>query len=133
MNKYSKIFQIFSQQSTNTVNREMIPNLLRQAGHTLLEKEAQMIVMKFKEENVTMEQFIALANELKFNAVNMEKIKAAFRLFDYDNVGYIDVRTLKVILQDEFDELEVEEIVRAMNPDDDGRINYTSVLKMLEA
>lgn len=134
MDKYNKIFQIFSQQPKNTVNREIVHNLLRQAGYTITDQQNQKLLTKFKEEDVTFEQFIEVAESLDTNIINDESIMAAFKLFDYDNVGFINVGTLKIILQEdgnELDELEIEEIIRLADPDRDGRIDYAAFMKMM--
>lgn len=131
---YTKIFQISSQQTTNTVKNEIIPNLLRQAGHTLTDEEGYKIIARFKDEDVSLEQFLEIADDMKKNVVNVEKIRAAFRLYDCDDIGFINVGTLKALLRDEcneLDDLEIEEIVRIANPDGDGRINYEALLKTL--
>lgn len=79
--------------------------------------------------DVTIEKFLDIEKEIK--TVNVGKIRAAFRLHDRDNMGYINVGMLKLILQsdpNELDDLEIEEIVSAMNPDGDGKINYEDFL-----
>ncbi len=132
--KYQKIFQLFSRQPGNTVNKELIPNLLRQAGYTITNEEADSIIASIIEDEVDIDKFIEIAESTKNIPVNVNMIRAAFHLYDREKTGYINVGLFKNLLQEEhdrLDDLEVDEIVRFMNPDSDGRINYEAWLKTI--
>lgn len=128
MSNYTEIFNFFAK-STNTVNIEIVPNLHRQAGHILTERDCREIIAYNKPE-VTYKEFLEIAESVK--KISKEKLRKAFLSFDTEKTGYVNVGVLKNILRDEMEDLEIEEVVGMMNPDCDGRINYEMFLGKID-
>ena len=55
-----------------------------------------------------------------------EELRQAFRVFDKDNNGHVDVNEIRNILQDldKLNEQEINEMLYICDSDQDGRINY---------
>lgn len=56
-----------------------------------------------------------------------EELRLAFRVFDKDSSGFVDVTEIKNILRghDKLSEREIDEIIYICDGDSDGRINYS--------
>ena len=56
------------------------------------------------------------------------QIKKAFLTIDQNNDGYITLKELRSCLQNHFEESELETILRAVDTDKNGAINYTEFI-----
>ena len=63
----------------------------------------------------------------KQQCMGPEEMDQAFRMFDKDGDGYIDARELRHLLTnlgEKLTDLEVDEMIREVDIDGDGKVNY---------
>ena len=78
--------------------------------------------------NIDFESFLNIVASREFDDEDHEgALKEAFRMFDRDGNGYIDAEELRICMINLGEKLsleEVEEMIREVDVDFDGRMNY---------
>ncbi|KAM0676319.1 Troponin C [Gurleya vavrai] len=134
MSNYKSIFTLFANTTTNTVKPQIIPNLLRQAGHVISDKDAKRIIANIHSDDISYDEFIEIAEESKIYEIGFEKARSAFLAFDPNQTGYVNTTLLKSILLENSEivsENEVEEMIKIMCKENTETFNYESFLKKM--
>ena len=85
--------------------------------------------------NLDFESFLNIVASREFDDEDHEgALKEAFRMFDRDGNGYIDAEELRICMINLGEKLtleEVEEMIREVDVDFDGRMNYEGIKLVL--
>ena len=85
--------------------------------------------------NIDFESFLNIVASREFDDEDHEgALKEAFRMFDRDGNGYIDAEELRICMINLGEKLsleEVEEMIKEVDVDFDGRMNYEGKLFLL--
>merc|ERR1719356_2105601 len=66
-------------------------------------------------------------------AMNDEHILATFRRFDTDNTGFITQEKLKCVLSSDFSEQDMQELIKAVDPENGDKISYERFVAYLRS
>lgn len=134
INRHEKIFDLFSQSQTKTVEVADLNKLLLLAGHTVTASEVEKIAASIRKERITLDEFLDICARLSKTDVVREELKKAFRVLDAEDTGYVSVQQLVKMLQEGENKLsagEIEELVDILEPDANGYVNYGAFIKSL--
>lgn len=134
INRHEKIFDLFSQSQTKTVEVADLNKLLLLAGHTVTASEVEKIASSICKERITLDEFLDICSKLSKTDVVREELKKAFRVLDSEDNGYVSVQQLVKMLQEGENKLstgEIEELVEILEPDANGYVNYGAFIKSL--
>jgi Ca2+-binding EF-hand superfamily protein len=77
-------------------------------------------------------EFIAAALEARGN-IEVEKVAEAFDRLDRDNTGYITEKDLRKILGTDYTHEKIQEFMKEVDVDNDGRISYNEFLLLFKS
>lgn len=68
------------------------------------------------------------------DALFEQKVKAAFKVFDKDGLGYVGTKEMKSILStigEPLSEEDLKELIKEADPNGEGTINYSEFIKIM--
>eukprot|EP00252_Welwitschia_mirabilis_P021501 TRINITY_DN5531_c0_g1_i2.p2 TRINITY_DN5531_c0_g1~~TRINITY_DN5531_c0_g1_i2.p2 ORF type:complete len:196 (+),score=62.35 TRINITY_DN5531_c0_g1_i2:2100-2687(+) len=110
---------------------------LQKLGSQLNEQEIQLLMESAdvdKNGRLDFGEFVAVSIHLQ-RMDNDEHLHKAFKFFDKNESGYIEVDELKEALSDDVSSIDIEvlnDIVREVDTDKDGRISYEEFVAMMK-
>lgn len=132
--RHEKIFDLFSQSQTKTVEIADLEKLLLMAGHTVISSEVKTIINSFDKDKITLDEFLKISKKLYRTDIMKDDLKRAFLVLDPEDTGYIPLQQLIDILKEGENKLtpsEVDELVEILEPDVNGKVNYGALIKGL--
>lgn len=131
------VFKMFDKDGSGKISSSEIGSLLYSLGREVTEEEIQKLLEecdKDKSGSVELNEFIAYMEPFyKFSNDKIEEIVSAFKFFDLDGNGYINMEEFKNILTKfggEFSLDEIESIFRQLDLNKDGRLDYAEFVDM---
>lgn len=135
---YKRAFDLFDPDRDGTITTLELGTVMRVIGQNPTEAELQDMVNEVDEDgNGTIEfnEFVKMMSSK--SAGNAKDVsREAFDVFDPEKKGYITGPGLKKVMMDLGEELndeEVEEMMRKVDLNGDGRIDFSEFLWMIEA
>lgn len=140
--KIAEVFFAFDHSAVNMVQAKDVGTILRIIGFTPTEAEVQDVVSKteFQDHpgNVHLSKFLPfikkVINEKKLKPSTSETLLRAFRLFDNENKGYIEMKTFVTVMKttgDVLDDEELKEMMKAAVDPSTKRIHYENYIAKL--
>jgi len=132
-----EMFKKLDMKNHGTISFEELKVGLQKLGSQLSEQEVQLLMESAdvdKNGMLDYGEFVAVAVHLQ-RMDNDEHLHKAFKFFDKNASGYIEVDELKEALIDDIAENAVEvlnDIVREVDTDKDGRISYEEFVAMMK-
>ena len=136
--RYQKIFKLYDRDKDGLVEMEFFGEMIRSAGAYLLEKELEEITAQMKKSakggmfNIT--QFETACKENIKTDETLDDLIKAFKYYDTENTGRINVEDLKESLTTIGDCLtddEMKELIKEADPRGTGSIDYVDYAKLL--
>ncbi|EPR79067.1 Calmodulin [Spraguea lophii 42_110] len=130
--KELKIFRLFTKGHNDYVEKKNLADMLRHLGHTVTNNDVEKILSEIEGDKLSFSDFQKISKDMVKNNISKEDIKKAFKTFDPENTGFIDIKVLKDILiggVEKFTEEELEEVVNILGPNAEGMINYDNFIK----
>jgi len=115
---------------------------MRALGFDATKEEAKALAEKIASTNkdgrvsVSFDAFLEVMSERIANRDPKEEITKAFALFDEDNTGKINLKTLKKIAKDlgeTMTDQELEEMIVEADTDGDGEVTLEDFIKIMQA
>eukprot|EP00897_Mesotaenium_endlicherianum_P007525 jgi/Mesen1/6800/ME000035S06183 len=131
-----EMFRAMDVDGSGAITYEELKEGLRKHGSTLPESQIRELMEAADVDNsgtIDYEEFITATVHL--NKVEKEEhLYEAFRHFDKDDSGYITVEELKVALaaDNDLEPGEIDDIIREVDTDHDGNINYDEFSAMMK-
>ncbi|KAK6920800.1 EF-hand domain [Dillenia turbinata] len=131
------MFTLMDSDNDGKVSYEELKAGLQKVGSKLAEPEMKMLMeVADVDGNGVLDygEFVAVTIHLQ-KMENDEHFRQAFMFFDQDGNGYIELDELRVALADESGETEVDvlnDIMREVDTDKDGRISYEEFVSMMK-
>ena len=124
-----EVLDLFDPNNEGYVKTKDIAKILKAMGRTLEEDDEQNFIEAADPENtneISKENFLATAEAMfSLSKEVIKELLDAFKVFDINNTGKIFVKNLKKVLTNygqEFNEEEVDEILKYINIDREGNI-----------
>ncbi|KAK6924939.1 Protein kinase domain [Dillenia turbinata] len=131
------MFKLMDTDNDGKVSYDELKTGLRKVGSQLAEPEMKMLMeVADVDGNGVLDygEFVAVTIHLQ-KIENDEHFRQAFMFFDQDGSGYIELDELRVALADESGEIEADvlnDIMREVDNDKDGRISYEEFVSMMK-
>ena len=135
INHLKKIFEAFNTQNDGQISYEELKNGLRQlhCGHINDDELCELFKSIDVDKNgkIDYTEFLAATMQKKIY-LKEERLYEAFSMFDKDDCGKITKEELMEVLKaDKSQELEVENIIRQVDKNGEGSINYKEFLELM--
>jgi calcium-dependent protein kinase len=135
INHLKKIFEAFNTQNDGQISYEELKNGLRQlhCGHINDDELCELFKSIDVDKNgkIDYTEFLAATMQKKIY-LKEERLYEAFSMFDKDGCGKITKEELMEVLKaDKSQELEVENIIRQVDKNGEGSINYKEFLELM--
>ncbi|XP_031487504.1 calcium-dependent protein kinase 10-like [Nymphaea colorata] len=131
------MFRLMDTDNNGKITFEELKAGLQKVGSQLAEPEMQMLMEAADVDgNGTLDygEFVTVTVHLQ-KMENDEHFRRAFLFFDKDESGYIEMDELREALMDEYGETDGEvlnDIMREVDTDKDGRISYAEFISMMK-
>ena len=135
--EYKKIFEMFDSNKDGFVNSEELSNIFKVLDINVSNEEIKEIIEENElegNEQINFENFISIVNKRERDFDNEESIIKAFKVFDKEGNGLININELKSIMLNvgkNLSEAEINELLMETDSDMDGFINYEEFIRSL--
>jgi calmodulin len=135
INEYKASFTLIDKDCDGKISSDDLGVLMRSLGRNFSNKELKKITQKIDENGglVELHQFLTLMAENVMQEDQSKLIKA-FKYFDKDKTGMIELTELKHVLtcvSETLSQEEVEALERLIQLDPYGKFNYRELLQVL--
>jgi calmodulin len=125
-------------QSTQFIEGSSIPTaklgtVMRSLGTNPSQAEVESMMKDFGD-TIEFPDFCSLMNKAKSGVATEAELVEAFRVFDKDGNGFIstaETRNIMFNLGESLQEEELDEIVREIDPNGEGQVNYVDFVKIM--
>ena len=135
--EYKKVFQIHSNGPDGYVNTSELSNIFKSINIDASDEELKEIIKKLdleEKKQINYEEFLSLINQGDKDIDEEEEVLNAFKVFDKDGNGLININELKNIMLNignNWSENEINELLRDADIDMDGYINYEEFVRTI--
>ncbi|XP_075157282.1 uncharacterized protein LOC142230524 [Haematobia irritans] len=138
MREFREAFRLFDKDGDGCITKEELGTVMRSLGQFARVEELQEMLQEIDVDgdgNVSFEEFVDILSNMAYEdksglpAADQEEreLRDAFRVFDKHNRGYITASDLRAVLQclgEDLDEEEIEDMIKEVDVDGDGRIDF---------
>ena len=135
--EYKIIFERYDSNKDGNVNSIELANILKAININASDEEIKQIIEEINlegYEEVNYEDFVSILNRRKKDVDNVEEVLKAFKVFDKEGNGLININDLKHIMLNvgnNFSETEINDMLYEADFDMDGCINYEEFIRSL--
>ncbi|XP_025836917.1 neo-calmodulin-like [Agrilus planipennis] len=146
MKEFREAFKLFDKDGDGSITKEELGRVMRSLGQFARTEELQQMLQEVDVDgdgNVSFEEFVDIAwsagaatdKDSSLSREEEEKeLRDAFRVFDKHNRGYITASDLRAVLQclgEDLSEEEIEDMIKEVDVDGDGRIDFYEFVNAL--
>uniref|UniRef100_A0A8D8WFF9 Calmodulin n=1 Tax=Cacopsylla melanoneura TaxID=428564 RepID=A0A8D8WFF9_9HEMI len=143
MNEFKEAFRLFDKDGDGSITKEELGRVMRSLGQFAREEELQRMLEEVDingdgyfsfEEFVEIVYNMGATTEEKTADQEEKELRDAFRVFDKHNRGYISASDLRAVLQclgEDLSEEEIEDMIKEVDVDGDGRIDFNEFVHAL--
>lgn len=143
MNEFKEAFRLFDKDGDGSITKEELGRVMRSLGQFAREEELQQMLEEVDingdgyfsfEEFVEIVYNMGTTTEEKTADQEEKELRDAFRVFDKHNRGYISASDLRAVLQclgEDLSEEEIEDMIKEVDVDGDGRIDFNEFVHAL--
>lgn len=145
MKEFREAFRLFDKDGDGTITKEELGRVMRSLGQFARVEELQDMLQEVDSDgdgNVSFEEFVSILSKStsgggggSSSAEQEEReLRDAFRVFDKHNRGYICASDLRAVLQclgEDLSEEEIEDMIKEVDSDGDGRIDFLEFVRAL--
>merc|ERR1719481_40994 len=131
-------FDEFDKDGSGTITTKELLPVLRSIGQNPTEDEILGLVIEYDvngDGTIDFDEFIEMMTKHTQETVDQTaEMREAFKIFDRDGNGYIDLRELKQVVTRMGEALtaaEADELFREADLDGDGKLDYNEFVKMM--
>lgn len=138
MKEFREAFRLFDKDGDGSITKEELGRVMRSLGQFARAEELRTMLQEIDidgDGNVSFEEFVEIvsniggASEAAPTDQDQEEqeLRDAFRVFDKHNRGYITASDLRAVLQclgEDLSEEEIEDMIKEVDVDGDGRIDF---------
>jgi len=131
-------FDEFDKDGSGTITTKELLPVLRSIGQNPTEDEILGLVIEYDvngDGTIDFDEFIEMMTKHTQETVDQTaEMREAFKIFDRDGNGYIDLKELKSVITrmgEAFSDIEADEIFRAADLNGDGKLDYDEFVQMI--
>lgn len=134
---YKSFFDKYDSNKDGNVNSIELANILKAIDINASDEEIKEIIAEIDLEGngeINFEKFVSIVNRRDKDVDNEEEVLNAFKLFDKEGNGLININDLKHIMLtcgNNFSETEINDLLKEADIDMDGYINYEEFIRSL--
>lgn len=138
---YREAFDLLDKDGSNSICANELGMLLRAVGENPTQREIDYFIKscdKNKNNLIEFEDFVLLMDIIKRDATRkedqMKTLERAFKIFDKNGDGFIEVNELSRVmteLGEKLSEEEVKQMLAVADVDKDGKINYKEFINYI--
>ncbi|XP_005986107.1 calglandulin [Latimeria chalumnae] len=136
--EYKGVFEMFDEEGNGLVKTEELCRLMSLLAINPTKRELVQMAKDVDKDNkgtFNCDAFLVLMGIYHEKAKNQDaELRAAFKVFDKEEKGYIDWNTLKYVLMnagEQLNETEAEQMMKEADKDGDGTIDYEEFVAMM--
>ena len=135
--EYKKIFELHSKEQEGNVNTKELANIFKAINIDASDEEIKDIIKKIDLEDkkeINYDEFLTIINQREKDVDEEEEVLKAFKVFDKDGNGLININELKDIMLNvgnNWSENEINEMLGEADIDMDGYINYEEFVRTM--
>ena len=135
--EYKKIFELHSKEQEGNVNTKELANIFKAINIDASDEEIKDIIKKMDLEDkkeINYDEFLTIINQREKDVDEEEEVLKAFKVFDKDGNGLININELKDIMLNvgnNWSENEINEMLGEADIDMDGYINYEEFVRTM--
>ncbi|XP_023314431.1 calcium-binding protein 4-like [Trichogramma pretiosum] len=146
MKELREAFRLFDKDGDGSITKEELGRVMRSLGQFARAEELRTMLEEIDidgDGNVSFEEFVEIASNIGGSASSSsptsqdqeeQELRDAFRVFDKRNRGYITASDLRAVLQclgEDLSEEEIEDMIKEVDVDGDGRIDFYEFVRAL--
>ncbi|CAH1118486.1 unnamed protein product [Phaedon cochleariae] len=146
MKEFREAFRLFDKDGDGSITKEELGRVMRSLGQFARTEELQQMLQEVDVDgdgNVSFEEFVDIAwsagagtdpDQVLSRDEEEKELRDAFRVFDKHNRGYITASDLRAVLQclgEDLSEEEIEDMIKEVDVDGDGRIDFYEFVNAL--
>ncbi|XP_018398782.1 PREDICTED: calmodulin-like [Cyphomyrmex costatus] len=138
MKEFREAFRLFDKDGDGTITKEELGRVMRSLGQFARAEELRTMLQEIDidgDGNVSFEEFVEIVSNIGGASTTAstdqhqeeQELRDAFRVFDKHNRGYITASDLRAVLQclgEDLSEEEIEDMIKEVDVDGDGRIDF---------
>ena len=135
--EYKSVFDLNDNNKDGNVTLDELANILKAINISSSDEEIKEIIMELELEGndeINFENFVSIVNRRDKDVDNEEEVIKAFKFFDKEGNGLININELKNIMLSvgkNISEEELNDILKEADIDMDGYINYEEFIRSL--
>jgi calmodulin len=134
--EFREAFNVFDNNGNGRISAAELGEIFLSVGQKPSEHELQEMINEVQEneddDEITFEQFLKMVRKRMKDVDTEEELIEAFKFFDTEGTGLINVEDLKQMmlnLGETLDPEELEEVIMEADEDNDGYVNYEEFVK----
>ena len=137
--EYKSIFEMHDSNKDGSVNSLELANILKWININISDEEIKEIMTEIELEGngeINYDEFISILNKREKDVDNEEELLKAFKVFDKEGNGLININELKHIMLTvgtNLSECEINDMLTEADTDMDGYINYEEFIRSIVA
>jgi calmodulin len=130
-------FNLFDKNSDGAITVQELGSVMRTLGQTPTEAELLQIISQVDTDGdgtIDFEEFVELMKNKMKGLDAEEEIREAFKVFDKNGDGYVEVAELRQVVQglgEPLSEADLQEMIKEADADGDGRISYQEFVRLM--
>ncbi|XP_076394099.1 uncharacterized protein LOC100880933 isoform X2 [Megachile rotundata] len=137
MKEFREAFRLFDKDGDGSITKEELGRVMRSLGQFARAEELHTMLQEIDidgDGNVSFEEFVEIVSNIGASETaptdqdqEEQELRDAFRVFDKHNRGYITASDLRAVLQclgEDLSEEEIEDMIKEVDVDGDGRIDF---------
>jgi len=138
--QFRKYFNMFDKEKKGYIHTSQVGQILRTMGQAFEERDLKQLIKEFDSDGsgqIEFEEFCALAARFVLEedtSALEEELRDAFRLYDKQGNGYINVSDLRDILRaldEKITEDELDEMIAEIDTDGSGTVDFDEFMEMM--
>ena len=136
--EFKEAFSLFDKDGDGTISPVELDEILKSLGQKLSPSELSEMMREIDTDNsgtINFMEFLVLMERQLITGDKDREFKEAFSLFDKDGNGLISASELKAVMKnvgESMNDTEIEQMIKEVDIDGDGQINYIEFVKMLK-
>jgi Ca2+-binding EF-hand superfamily protein len=138
--QFRKYFNMFDKEKKGYIHTSQVGQILRTMGQAFEERDLKQLIKEFDSDGsgeIEFEEFAALIARFVLeedSSALEEELRDAFRLYDKQGNGYINVSDLRDILRaldEKITEDELDEMIAEIDTDGSGTVDFDEFMEMM--